>query len=87
MWSGNQRRYRLQLNAALACGDLVVGRYTLRGMHRGEFLGIPATGNSITVSNIHILRIVNGKIVEHSGHGDDMGMMRQVGAIPEPSVA
>ena len=62
-------------------GDRVVGRYTLRGTHQGDFLGIPATGNAITVSNIHIVRIADGKIVEHWGHGDDMGMMRQLGAM------
>lgn len=68
-------------DAIVAEGDLVVGRYTLRGTHQGEFLGIPATGNSIMVSNIHIMRIADGKIVEHWGHGDDMGMMRQLGAM------
>ena len=65
--------------AIVAEGDLVVGRYVLRGTHLGEFLGILASGNSITVSNIHIMRIADGKIVEHWGHGDDMGMMRQLG--------
>ncbi len=62
-------------------GDRVVGRYTLRGTHLGDFLGTPPSGNSIEVSNIHILRVVDGKIVEHWGHGDDMGMMRQLGAM------
>ena len=62
-------------------GDRVVGRYTLRGTHLGEFLGIPPTGKAIAVSNIHILRIADGQIVEHWGHGDDMGMMRQLGAM------
>ena len=66
----------------IAEGDLVVGRYILRGIHQGEFFGIPATGKSITVSNIHIMRLADGKIVEHWGHGDDMGMMRQLGAMP-----
>lgn len=59
-------------------GDQVVVRATLRGTHLGDFLGIPPTGNSITVSNIHIFRLGDGKIVEHWGHGDDMGMMRQL---------
>lgn len=62
-------------------GDRVVVRATLRGTHLGDFLGIPPTGNAITVSNIHIVRIADGKIVEHWGHGDDMGMMRQLGAM------
>lgn len=62
-------------------GDRVVVRATLRGTHLGDFLGIPPTGNAITVSNIHIVRMADGKIVEHWGHGDDMGMMRQLGAL------
>jgi steroid delta-isomerase-like uncharacterized protein len=62
-------------------GDRVVGRYILRGTHQGEFFGIPATGKSISVSNVHIFRLSDGKIIEHWGHGDDMGMMRQLGAM------
>ena len=63
-------------------GDRVVARFILRGTHLGDFLGTPPSGNSIEVSNIHILRVADGKIVEHWGHGDDMGMMRQLGAMP-----
>lgn len=62
-------------------GDRVVIRATLRGTHLGDFLGIPPTGNTITVPNIHIVRIADSKIVEHWGHGDDMGMMRQLGVM------
>lgn len=72
---------RWEEEAIIAEGDLVAGRYILRGTHLGDFLGIPPTGNAITVSNIHIVRIADGKIVEHWGHGDDMGMMRQLGAM------
>jgi len=68
-------------------GDRVVGRFTLRGTHLGEFMGIPPTGKQIVVSNIHILRLADGKIVEHWGHGDDMGMMQQLGAMPIPEVS
>lgn len=68
-------------------GDRVVGRFTLRGTHQGEFMGIPPTGKPITVSNIHILRLVDGKIVEHWGHGDDMGMMQQLGAVSMPEAS
>jgi predicted ester cyclase len=66
----------------VAESDLVVGRYTLRGTHQAEFLGIPATGRQVIVSNIHICRVENGKIVEHWGNGDDLGMLQQLGAIP-----
>jgi predicted ester cyclase len=68
----------------LAEGDLVAGRYVLRGTHQGEFFGIPPTGKQVVVSNIHICRLNDGKIVEHWGHGDDLGMLQQLGAIPTP---
>ncbi|MEZ4865859.1 MAG: ester cyclase [Caldilineaceae bacterium] len=88
-WNMNRKMFRRAFpdghwyeEALVAEGDLVVGRYVLRGTHQGEFFGVPATGNSITVSNIHIMRIAGSKIVEHWGHGDDMGLMRQLGALP-----
>lgn len=76
---------RWEEQAMVAEGDLVVGRYVLRGTHQGEFFGIPPTGRSIEVSNIHILRIAGGVIVEHWGHGDDLGMLGQLGAAPQPA--
>jgi predicted ester cyclase len=66
----------------VAEGNLVVGRYVLRGTHEGEFFGIPPTGRRIVVSNIHIVRLEDGIIVEHWGNGDDLGMLRQLGAVP-----
>jgi len=87
-WNMNRKMFRAAFpdghwheEDLVAEGDRVVGRYILRGAHQGEFFGIPATGKAISVSNIHIVRIANGKIVEHWGHGDDMGMMRQLGAL------
>ncbi len=90
-WNINRKMFRAAFpdgtwtaEDVFAEGDLVVGRYTFRGTHLGEFFGIPATGRRITVSNIHIGRIVDGKIVEHWGNGDDLGMMQQLGALPIP---
>jgi steroid delta-isomerase-like uncharacterized protein len=87
-WNMNRKLFRTAFpdghwhEAALfAEGNRVVGRYILRGTHQGEFFGIPPTGNAITVSTIHVFRLDDGKIVEHWGHGDDMGMMRQLGAM------
>ena len=45
-------------------------------------MGIPATGKHVSFSEIHIVRIVNGKAIEHWGNSDDMGMMQQLGVIP-----
>ena len=68
----------------MAEGDLVAGRMTTSGTHKGEFMGIPPTNKRFTMSETHIVRIANGKAVEHWGNSDDMGMMMQLGVIPEP---
>lgn len=73
--------------ALIAEGNLISGRFTLRGTHLGEFFGIPATGKQIVVANIHILRILDGKIVEHWGNGDDLGMLQQLGVVPMPQAS
>jgi steroid delta-isomerase-like uncharacterized protein len=63
-------------------GDKVAIRTTLRATHQGEFFGIPPTGRQVTVTGIHILRIADGKIAEHWGNNDDLGMMQQLGVAP-----
>jgi predicted ester cyclase len=65
-------------------GDKVVLGFTFRGTHQAEFMGIAPTGKQVTMSGIDILRIANGKIVEMWNQEDVLGMMRQIGAIPEP---
>ena len=70
------------IDVLIAEGDVVSGRMTTTGTHRGDFMGIPATGKQVKFSEIHIVRIVNGKAVEHWGNSDDMGMMQQLGVIP-----
>jgi predicted ester cyclase len=47
-------------------------------------MGIAPTGKQVTMSGINILRIADGKIVEMWNQEDVLGMMRQIGAIPEP---
>ena len=68
----------------IAEGDHVVARFTMRGTHRGELMGIPATGKSVKINGIDIARISGGKISEHWGQMDTMGLMQQLGAIPTP---
>jgi predicted ester cyclase len=90
-WNLNRKMFRSAFpdgrwieQAMIAEGDLVMGRYIFRGTHQGEFFGIPPTGKTITVSNIHILHFKDGKIVEHWGNGDDLGMLQQLGVITLP---
>jgi steroid delta-isomerase-like uncharacterized protein len=63
-------------------GDKVTKVWTANCTHAGEFLGIPATGNRVTVKGIEVLRIANGKIAELWMSMDTLGMLRQLGVIP-----
>jgi predicted ester cyclase len=71
----------------IAEGDKVVVRSTLHGTQTGELrMGpgnpIPATGKAVTIGGIDIIRFAGGKMVEHWGNEDDLGMMQQLGLIP-----
>ena len=63
-------------------GDKVVVRTIMRGTHTGPFMGIPPTGRSFVQEQIHLLRFVDGKAVEHRAVRDDLGMLQQLGVIP-----
>jgi steroid delta-isomerase-like uncharacterized protein len=68
----------------IAEGDKVAARYTMRGTHQGEFMGVAPTGNRIEVTGIDIVRFEGGKIVEHWGNSDELGMMQQLGVVLSP---
>ena len=71
-------------NDLIAEGDKVVERFTFVGTHKADFMGIPATGKQITVTGMSIFRIAGGKIVEHWGENDAMGLLTQLGVLPAP---
>jgi steroid delta-isomerase-like uncharacterized protein len=73
------------MDDSIAEGDKVANRYTLRGTHKGAFMGIPPTGKQIVVKGANIYRISEGKIVETWDFLDTFGMMAQLGAIPGAS--
>jgi len=68
----------------IAEGDKVVDRLTWQATHKGPFMGIPPTGNRLTVTEIHINRIAEGRIVERWSQPDMLGLMQQLGAVPAP---
>jgi steroid delta-isomerase-like uncharacterized protein len=74
---------RITVKQQLAEGDLVATRWSGRGTHEGELLGIQPTGKQVTVSGLTISRLFGDKIVEEFQNWDTLGMMRQLGAIPE----
>ena len=63
----------------VADGDRVAVATTTAGVHTGELLGVAPTGRRVEVTGIDIVR-VDGKIVEHRGLTDTVGLLRQLGA-------
>jgi steroid delta-isomerase-like uncharacterized protein len=74
--------YRVAIEDVIAGGDRVVARVTLHGTQQGEFMGIPPHGKQVAVGTIDIFRLSDGKIAEHWGAPDRLGLMQQLGAMP-----
>lgn len=72
------------LEDVIADGDRVVQRATASGTMKGEFSGMQATGKSAAWAEIHIVRVKDGKIVEHWANVDQLGMLQQLGLAPMP---
>ena len=68
----------------VAEGDKVVSRWTARGTHQGDLLGIAPTGNGVTIKGIDVLRIAGGRIVERWAQSNDLELMQQLGVVPAP---
>ncbi len=73
---------RFTVDDMIAEGDKVAVRVTLRGTHRGSFMGLPPTGAAVTSAETIVFRVLAGKVVETWASRDDLGMMRQLGAAP-----
>lgn len=76
---------KVRIDDTIADGDKVVVRCTWSGTHKGEFMGIPPTGKSVSFGVIDIVRFAGGMIVEHWGQMDAMRMMQQLGAVSRPA--
>jgi steroid delta-isomerase-like uncharacterized protein len=68
-----------------SAGDRVTVRWIGRGVHSGELMGVPPTGASIAVEAITIFRIAGGKIAEEWTVWDALGLLQQIGAVPQPA--
>jgi predicted ester cyclase len=68
----------------IAEGDKVVARWTSHATHQGEYMGIPPTGNRVDFTGISVYRIEGGKIAQSWTAEDELGLLRQIGAVPEP---
>ncbi|MBJ7606908.1 ester cyclase [Candidatus Dormiibacter inghamiae] len=61
--------------------DRVTTRWSASGTHTGSFAGVAATGRPVTVTGMHFHRIGQGRLVEHWEELDQLGAMRQMGAL------
>jgi steroid delta-isomerase-like uncharacterized protein len=68
----------VEIDELVAEGDRVAVATTLSGTHEGELMGMAPTGRSVSVTGIDIVRIADGRIVEHRGLTDIVGLMRQL---------
>jgi len=73
---------RISIEDMLADEDKVAVRVLLTGTHTGLGLGVAPTGNRIHVAGIVLVRILEGQIIEGWNSWDQLGLLRQIGAIP-----
>jgi len=81
---------RLTIEDIIAEGDTVMARWSCRGTHKGDLSGIAPTGRQFTISGVSIARFAGGKVVEGWVNWDALGLMQQLGVVPElakPKVA
>ena len=75
---------RISIEDTLTDGDKALVRIVLEGTHKGSNLGVPPTGRRMRVQGMVLFRIANGQIVEGWNSWDQLGLLRQIGALPEP---
>jgi steroid delta-isomerase-like uncharacterized protein len=73
---------QVKLEDIVAEGDKVACLWTATATHKGEFMGMPATGKRVTMRSIHIDRVADGKIAQTWGLSDALGLTQQLGMKP-----
>ena len=72
---------RFDVEDEIAEGDKVVQRVTMSGRHSGPLMGRQPTGTRFAVRHVYIWRIADGKLAEHWGSRDDIGLLTQLGLL------
>lgn len=73
----------VSIDDTIAEGDRVVIRWTARGTHQGELMGVPPTGKQAVVTGINIFRVSDGRIQEEWVNWDTLGLLQQLGVAPK----
>ena len=70
------------LEETISEGDKIAARFTMRGTHRGDFMGVAPVGKKITVQALNIYHLSHGRIVKEYGQPDLLGLLAQIGTSP-----
>jgi steroid delta-isomerase-like uncharacterized protein len=76
---------RVDIEQQFTEGDFVATRYTIRGTHDGDLMGVPPSGKDVAFAGITISRCEDGRLAEEWEITDALGLLGQVGALPEPA--
>ena len=75
---------QVEVIATVAEGDMVAARLRMKGTHRSDFMGIPASGNSFELEYANVSRFdTSGKILEDHDFVDNLAFLQQLGVIPD----
>ena len=74
--------FRMQAEDVVASADKVWARFVASGTNLGPFMGNRPTGKKMRIDVIDIVRFENGRLVEHWGVPDQLGVMLQLGLLP-----
>jgi len=73
--------YQTIIDDLIAEDEKVVARIPMSGTNTGSFMGMPPTGKHVSFTGIYVARMANGKIVEHWGEEDGVGLLQQLGVL------
>jgi steroid delta-isomerase-like uncharacterized protein len=83
LYRGAFHDFRLNIENLYAEGETVVARWSCRGVHKGELNGVAPTNKQFAITGVTICRFDHGKIVEGFVNWDALGLLRQLGIVPE----
>jgi len=78
---------RVKVEDTIAEGDRVCVRWSCTAKHTGDGLGVPATGVTIHVTGVSIVRVAGGMVTEAWQNWDMLGMMEQINGFAKPGLA
>lgn len=74
--------FHLAIEDLVVSGDCAWARMTATGTHEGPFMGHPPTGRRMRIDVFDVIRVADGRMVEHWGVPDRLGVLMQLGLVP-----